>query len=131
MSAELAVYTLLKDTAATSSIVSTRIYPFTAPQGITRPFITYQRISGVRWRSVDGPSGMAVPRVQVDAYSPTYAGVKALATAIRQTLDGYRGTVGGVRVGDIALETDRDFYEDAVDPPLHRVSMDFMVTHDE
>lgn len=132
---ELAVYTLLKNAAAVSALVGARIYPLTAPQKPTYPLITYQRISGPRWTTLDGPTGIAQPRIQVDAYATTYAGAKALAAAIRQTLDGYRGavstTAGNVRIGGVRLETDQDLYEDDVDPALYRVQMDFMVTHEE
>lgn len=138
MSAELAVLTLLKNAAAVAALVGARIYPLTAPQPPTYPLVTFQRISGVRWRSLSGPSGMAQPRIQVDAYATTYAGAKALATAVRQTLDGYRGPVqvtSGpatyVRVGGCTLESDQDLYETDVNPKLYRVSMDFLVTHDE
>ncbi|OAN53894.1 hypothetical protein A6A04_13460 [Paramagnetospirillum marisnigri] len=103
----------------------------TAPQRVTAPFVTFQRISGTRWRTITGPTGMAQPRIQIDAYATTYAGAKALATTIRQAIDGYRGAIGGVRVGGIALVSDQDLYEGDVNPALYRVSMDFMVTHDE
>lgn len=128
---ELAVYTILKDTAAVSALVAGRVYPVQAPQNPTYPLVTYQRISAVRVRSVDGPSGLAQPRIQVDAYATTYAGAKALAAAIRGALDGYRGTAGGVRVGGVSLLSDIDFFEEDVDPKLYRVSMDYLVTHDE
>jgi len=132
---EIAIYTILKDTSAVSSLVGARIYPLKAPPKVTKPFVTYQRISGDRWRSFDGPTGTAQPRIQVDCYATTYAAAKALADAIRQNLDGYAGTVtttsGAVRIGGISLMTDRDLFEDDIDPVLYRVSMDFMVTHGE
>lgn len=132
---EAAILALLKASAAVTALVGSgsnaRIYAMTAPQRVTTPYVTYQRISGERWRTMDGPTGMAQPRIQVDAFATTYAGTKALGTAVRQALDGYRGTIGGVRVGGIAIMTDMDLYESDVDPKLYRVSMDFMVTHDE
>lgn len=132
---ELAVYTILKDAAAVSALVGSRIYPLKAPAKVVKPYVTYQRISGNRWRSFDGPTGTAQPRIQVDAYATTYAAAKGLADAIRRTLDGYAGSVattsGPVRIGGISLMTDRDLFEDDIDPALYRVSMDFMVTHGE
>lgn len=131
MNAELAVYSLLKDAPAIIALVADRIFPLLAPQDVDVPFLVYQRVSGVRWRSLSGPSGMAQPRMQVDAYAMTYSGAKTLATAVRQTLDGFRGVVAGIRVGGIALQSDQDMPEEDVEPKLFRVSMDFMVTHDE
>ncbi|NFV79998.1 DUF3168 domain-containing protein [Magnetospirillum aberrantis] len=132
---ELAIYTLLKNAPAVSALAGARIYPLTAPTKVQTPYITYQRISGDRWRSCDGPTGTAQPRIQVDAYATTYAAAKALAKVIRKTLDGFIGTAttteGPMRIGGISLETDQDLYEDDVDPKLYRVQMDFMVTHDE
>jgi len=131
MSAELAIYTILKDDSTVAAIVGTRIYGSTAPQKVTTPYIVYRRISGVRWRTMAGASGKAQPRMQVDLYDTGYNDVKTLANAARVALDDYKGMVAGVRVGGIALESDTDFFEDDVNPQLHRVSMDFMVTHDE
>lgn len=129
---ELAVYTLLKTNAAAAALVSTRIYALTAPQSAAVPFLTYQRISGERTRSTRGPTGRARARVQVDAYETTYGKAKALAAAVRQALDGYAGGApGGVRVRSIALENEFDLYETDAGPALYRVSLDFVVTHDE
>lgn len=131
MTAEAAVYDLLRRDAAVSAIAAARIYPLRAPDRVARPYLTYQRISANRWRSFGGPAGMAQPRIQVDAYATDYAAAKVLAKAARLALDGYRGVAGGVRVGGITLETDQDLYEDDVDPKLYRVRMDFIVTHAE
>lgn len=128
---EMAVYTILKADAAVAAIVASRIHALSAPQGTAAPFITYQRISGERTRDTRGPTGRSRSRIQVDGYAAGYAGAKTLANAVRHALDGYRGTVATIRVWSIALESDVDFYEDAVDPPLYRVSMDFIVTFDE
>lgn len=131
MTAELALYTLLSEDAAVSALAGNRIYPLRAPDRVALPYLTYQRISGARWRSIDGPSGMAQPRIQVDVWADRYDVSKSVAGAVRNALDGWRGTVAGVRVGGIALEGDQDLFEDEVDPPLYRVSLDFIVTHNE
>lgn len=128
---EKAIHDLLTAATAVAALVSSRVYPLRAPDGVAAPFIVYQRISGVRWRTLSGACGIAQPRIQIDVYAATYAGAKALASAVRVALDGYRGIVAGVRIGGITLETDQDLLEDDIDPVLHRVTMDFMVTHDE
>lgn len=131
MSIEAAIFSLLTTDSSVSSLVGTRLYPLLAPQDAATPFIVYQRVSASRWTSLEGPSGMAQPRIQIDAYTSTYAAAKTLATAIREKLSGYRGTVAGTRIGGITLITDQDLIENEKDPKLYRVSMDFMVTHDE
>lgn len=131
MSVEKAFYALLSQEAAISGLVGSHIYPLRAPEDIVAPFIVYQKISGIRWRSLGGPSGMAQTRIQIDAYAASYAGAKTLAESIRIALDGYRGTVLGVRIGAVTLENDQDLLEEDIDPVLHRVTMDFMVTHEE
>ena len=128
---ELAVYTLLINAPAVTAIVGTRVFPVRVSQSAAYPYIRYMRAAGARWRSTQGPSGKAQPLIQVDCYAATYAEVKTLANAVRQTLDGYRGTVAGVRVGSISLETDEDMEEDGPEPIPYRVSMDFLVTHEE
>lgn len=138
MSAERAIYALLSGDAAVAAIVATRIYPLEAPRDARAPLIIYARGGGNRWRSLTGPSGLAQAEIQVDAYAAEYEAVKDLARAVRHALDGFRGRVlvasdpdVHVRVGGISLLTDRDMMEDAVQPKLHRVSADYLVTHDE
>lgn len=131
MTVEAAIYTLLKDAAGVSALAGTRIYPILAPQDSAYPLITYQRISGARWRTFDGPSGKAQPRFQLDVWATSYAGANALAKAVRDALDGYSGTVATVRIGGVALETDQDRIDTSTDPKLFGVTMDFMITHDE
>ncbi len=80
-------------------------------------------------RSLDGPSGLAHPRIQIDVWADTYAAVKAAATQVRLALDGYAGTVDGVVIKAVILNGDGDRYEDH--PKRHRVSMDFTIWHQE
>ncbi len=131
MSVEVALVTLLKNATGVALLAGTRIFPMIAPANVAPPFVTYQRISGARDHALSGPTGFAQPRIQIDAFATTYLGAKALGAEIREALDGYRGTVGAVRIGGISLASDQDMYEGEVDPPLYRVSMDFMVTHGE
>ena len=126
---ETAVRAILAADGTVSGLVSSRIYPMKLPQGPTMPAITYSRVSGPRVETITGPSGLAHPRVQVDSWASTYAGVKALATAVRKALDGYRGTIASVRVGGIIMDGELDLYEPGVEE--YRVTQDYVVWHDE
>jgi hypothetical protein len=128
---EEAIFTQLNGWAGLSALAEDRIYPMTAPQNAATPFITYQRISGPRLRSLLGASGQANPRIQIDVYGASYASAKAVAEQVRLALDNFRGTVAGVVIRACSLESDRDLIDPDVDPPLHRVSHDFTIWHDE
>lgn len=108
----------------------TRVNWVTAPQGVARPNIVLQRISGVRDTPMDGPSGLIETLVQVDCYGLTYASAKGVARAVEAVLSGYSGTSDAEYFGGIFLVNERDGYEDEASPDkLFRVSMDFRIWH--
>ena len=78
-----------------------KIYPVQAPTDTPRPYLVYQLISRV-------PDGSAlcelddVARVQVSIFADGYAGICALANAIRQQLHRYE-------TGGAALELANEF----------------------
>ena len=116
--------------AQSPTIAGDRIYPFPLPQNWASPAITFQRISGVRERGLDGPHGRARPRIQIDVWAKQdYASAKNLAEELRQLLDGFAGTMGTVTVDAVSLESDRDLYEDQA--RINRVSMDFLISYRE
>ena len=117
--------------AGIAALVGTRVYPQLADENATLPFLVFQRISGPRVPDLAGPTGLAQPRFQVDAYSESYLTAKNVATQVRLALDGYSATVDGVMIHGVTFVDERDLFESATDPKLHRVSMDFRVSHDE
>ncbi|MFA5546647.1 MAG: DUF3168 domain-containing protein [Sphaerochaetaceae bacterium] len=120
-------YILVND--ATVKAITTRCYPVTLPQSPTYPLILYTKISGDRDHVLQGASGMAHPRFQIDAWAETYTAAKTLADAIREALDGYRGTASGTRIGSCLIDSERDIYESEI--KIYRVSQDYLVWHDE
>jgi hypothetical protein len=102
-----------------------------APQSAVAPFLTYQRISADRDFHLQGPTGMADVRMQIDAYAATYLQARQVAGAVRQLLDGYLGTSVGVKITASRLISDLDVFEPDTDPKLFRVSMDYLISHDE
>jgi len=125
---EEAIVDMLTDDNAVKAI-TTRIFPVMIPQDSAYPLITYQRISGLRDTVMEGPSGFAHPRMQIDSYAKTYAGAKELAGAVRQALYGKTYFGDGVRIGSIVMLSDSDFFEPAIG--CHRVSADYMIWHEE
>lgn len=134
---EEALVYLLKSNSTIKAMVGERIGPKPAPQDWDFPRIVYQLVTGERERSLTGPSGLAHPRIQIEAVALTYAETKTLAQAIRVLLDGYGGRVpaeGGRLIHDIELQGEHDDPEnpkDSGDRPVRRVILDFEVWHEE
>lgn len=122
---EEAVYAILSEDGVIGSTVSTRIYPVLAPPGTRAPYVTYQRISSVRLHHLHGALGECTSRIQIDFYAKTYSQARDLGDRVRRALDGYQGTAAEVEIGSVRLDSDRDFYEDGVEPALWRVSADY------
>jgi len=136
MTIEQALWQYVTESAAMSALIGTRFYPVILPDVPTYPAGTYERISTPRVWKLDGPSGLAYPRFQINWWiddqipgASGYAAVSALAETARKVLDGYTGLMGTVRVLGVQLINERDDYE----PKIHvrRRSQDYVIWHPE
>lgn len=107
----------LLSTGATSA--GTRVFPMTAPDVVTRPYIVFQRITANDENVMSGSSGLYNTRMQIDAYADTYAGVISLATQIDVLMVGW--TTQNVSLGQ------QDLYES--DVKLYRIQADYSIWH--
>jgi hypothetical protein len=126
----------LLDDPAISATVGQRIYPMVLPQGIVSSSIVYTRISGIGDHTYQGPSGLNQPRYQIDAWAATIDGAFSLADAIKERLDGFRGTVnyGADPVQSVVIQgaffaDEREDYD--AGSKLYRVSRDYMIWFEE
>lgn len=120
MSIEAAVTAWLSAFPAAQKAVGSRIYPQSLPQGASFPALTYYRTSHQSLKSLAGLSGLSQARVSVDCWALNYTDAHALADAIRGNktnpgLDGYRGTVGGVRIQSCFCTNQMD----QIERPVH------------
>lgn len=99
------------DQAGITSLIGTRIAPAPLSQKSTLPAITYQLISVEDALLHDGPMGLPQPRIQLDCWASSYAGVKALAAAVKVAIHGYKGTMGTVQVEQASVVNLVDSYE--------------------
>jgi hypothetical protein len=118
---------LVNDTGVKA--ITTRCYPVKTPQKPTYPLIVYHKISGWRDHHLQGASGLANPRFQIESWAKTYEGAKTLSEAIRGALDGYTGTADGTKIGSCLLENENDFYEHEIE--IYRIVQDYLVWHEE
>ena len=116
MSMQETLTALLK---AGSTDAGVRVYPVIASQGVTRPYIIYQRITANSENVLSGNAGLVNTRLQIDAYADTYAAVQALAMQIDALM-------GGWSIQNVSLGV-QDLYEP--DVKLHRVQADYSVWH--
>lgn len=113
---------------------STRLYDNRAAQAPTLPYIVLTEISAVREPQLRAASGMVQKRVQVDVYASSSTGVRRLSEYVRDSLDGYRGTMGSTVVRSCHLDGESDFYEppdDGSSGGKCRRIMEFVIFHTE
>ena len=109
-------------------LMGRRIYAVMAPQSATYPFATYRRSSIDREQTLAGPMG--VPRVSIECqvYGGTYEQAREAADAVRETLDGYRGSALGCTVSLASLESESDDFvtlQGGDLPPAYQITMTF------
>lgn len=95
-----------------TSIVGPRIYALAVPQRGSLPALVYQVISMPRGHHLDGRDGTAWARIQLKYLSTNQADNAKGAEALRQSLDGFTGLLGGqVTVMETLLANELDDYE--------------------
>lgn len=126
MAVEQALIAIL---GAADTSMEGRFYPDTLPQPVTLPAGRYQRITTPRVRSLSGPSGLAMPRIQIDLYATTRLAVDALAAEVRAALDGFTGLAAGILIEQCSIDNDQSTYE----PTSQRYKriLDVLIHHEE
>lgn len=109
---EAAVYTRLTTHPGLSALVGTKVYRSRAPLDARLPFVTYQRISAVRWSCFGADTGVARARIQTTSWHRTPELVGDVKEQVRAALQRWRGTVAGVEVMDSFLADERDFFDE-------------------
>ena len=111
-------------------LIGTRVYPAYRTQGDALPAITYSRVFTNRQAHNDGPIGVIGARMQISCWADSYAGARAVAEAVRNSLDGFDGELvaAGTPVQGIMFVEETDtFVASAVDSDVgtHGVLLDF------
>lgn len=129
-----AIYSRLANDAAVTALVSTRIYPSSAPQDDVRPYLVLHEIVAIATNDYGGDIGFVNATMQVDCWADTYAAAKSLRNAVRDALSGWAGTAASVLVHGIHLLRQRDvtdFPRAAEEREIFGVQMDFRVLYRE
>jgi hypothetical protein len=106
-----ALFSLLSNSAAISVLLIGKITPIVVPQNSLYPCITYSTNLDQEDRTFDGQGTFGRVSVEVDAWADDYDGAIVLAKAISDTLKNYRGTVSGVDIDSIYIDSVITVYE--------------------
>jgi hypothetical protein len=124
---------LLGNSEISTAVGGSRIYPVKMPQGITLTSIVYSRISDIGDHHMQGPSGLARPRVQVTSWATTVDAATTLGNLVKERLDGYRGEMlwggsspqEGVIVLGIFFDSAGEQYDDTAQ--MYGVRQDYFI----
>lgn len=113
--------------------ITTRVSMYRSNQSDGLPRVVLHTISGDHKHHMLAATGKVITRVQIDCHATTPVGAEALAEAIRQALDGFRGQMNsGTYISMCHLDSERSLY----DPPhegrnesggVDTVQLDYMV----
>lgn len=91
---------LLADTAI-AAVVGDRVFEQVLPQGTAVPSIRIWIVDGKSQEHLEGGSGLAMDRVQVDCYASTPPAADSLSTLVRLRLQGHIGAMADTYVDGI------------------------------
>lgn len=128
MTIKAALYTYLTAQSAVTSVVGQRVYPQQAPMNAQLPYITYQRIADPVQHHFEEATALASPTIQFDCWAKSDVEMQSVSEALRNVLDGFRGTMATVDVRSTALVSQDDTIErpdDGSEQSTFRTTMDF------
>ena len=125
MSIEAGLVTHLLADGPVAALVAARVDPIKLPQSPTYPAITYEIISDIPHRSLDGDSDLEAVRVRIHCWAETYAVAVDLAGKVRTAVGDFSGTMGTTVVVSSKFETWNDVWEDV--PEAYRRVVDFII----
>ena len=109
-----AIYNILDQNIGVDAVVNGRIFPDQLEQNATLPAITYWRVSGISYSTIDGSvSGLARARVTVETYAATRKAANELMELVRVALINARGTYDGTQVRNCLVDTHQQHYTDS------------------
>jgi hypothetical protein len=124
---------LLADSGISALVGGARIYAVHLPQGETQASIVFSRISGLGDHHMQGPSGLARPRLQIDCWAASIDAAFALSNMVKERIDGFRGDMpyGAnspqdlITVRGVFFDSEREDYDDTA--KLYRASCDYFI----
>lgn len=121
-----AIYSIISSNIGITDLVSTRIFPQSAPLNTQFPLIVFTHVSKVPTNTKDGGSVVDESRVQVDIYSKNHPEAGSINDAIRTALDGYQNAnIQGHNIDRIYFERQSEAFDE--EQQVYRISTDFFI----
>ena len=125
----------IQNTAAITTIASTRISPLRLPDQAVLPAITYQLIDAPISASLDeqASGALAHARYQIDAWAFAYSDAVALGKAIFNALHGFKGVItnGVDSFAIMGITREAKSSNNDATTALYWISQDFLVWYGE
>lgn len=119
-----------------AAAIGARLYRLVADQDATTPYVTMATLNTSAERSLNGPTGEAVARLQLTCWGKTIAEAETARDALRAALRALEAYVlrspkiiGTTRIRDVSDESDQEIYEDEIRQPRRLV--EFTVRYEE
>ena len=123
-----AIYNILKDNIAVSSMVGTRISPNVMEQTSDFPFIVYDVTSDDPEGQKDSVALLDTATVMVSAYCRSYKDSNKLGNYIRTALDRVNGLNSGVDIQSINFDGYDDIFDDTSgEDGIYRKALNFQI----
>ena len=109
------------------------IYPIAAPTDATRPFLIYTRDS-MKPASMDLDNKQYDAQLTIESWADTYDTARALATAVRKALIGWKHTDDAFEINTVMLVSEDDDFEQPLpgqEMPLYGVNQQFDYSYEE
>jgi hypothetical protein len=106
------IYGILGASTAVKALVSTRIYPHIAEQGVVQPFITFQTLQRLPTDTKGNASSLDTYQFEITIVSNNYTTACTICEAVRDELDQYTGTVNSIDVDSIVYDQGTEAYID-------------------
>src|SRR5690606_37792553 len=126
VTARRAVWKRLAEDPGVTALVGDRIYYQVRPDGAAYPCIVLNVISATPRRDLNGVAWTET-RIQVTAMAQTEPVAEAVATAVRQALEGLQGAVAGLPVISALVEQGVVIFQEESGQTHHHV--DVVVMH--
>lgn len=110
-SPELGIRNLLLATPAITALVVDRVFVDVAKQDHDKPAIVVKIAGRVGADHIEGPSGLARYRLQLDVIADRASEIRDLKNQVRLALDGFTGAAGGQDFDSIRFDNETGSYD--------------------